>query len=985
VSFRLHFSLGNGAFEGLGVISPKQALKDFRAAAWPDKDAIGTFVRDLEPLGVGDVGKMLQMVCDPELTADGPRHVRRRFAFFAIARRALDPRLFTPYIEALERADEQTRAALVELCPKVNNADQHGKLVQALASPRPEVRRAAAQVARQVAGRSTLVELGRLFAGPPFPGRIEALEAVAPRVGPHAVPFITAVMEDGHPSEQVRALELLVTPEIRERAREAAGKVAAAALGARDAAVLERALDALAQIVGEDEFFERTYTLLDSPRADVVKGVIEALRRFGGTRTINVLRRKLRQGPNAVRQAVIGVLERIGSEEVLPLLVEALSSKHLIVRNAAAEVVTKLSTTGRVDVARAVIWLLRSHDINVRRIAAEIANRVEDPNGELGPRMLDYLTDEDWWVRERVMDALAKMWKTGLTRHVVGYLKNDSDVVRRFAIGALRRIKDPQALGALVRSAMSDPDWWVREAAIDAIAELKDDRARPYLLDMLAKQPDLRISVLGALKTLGAVGAGEAVAEMLSDADPDVRLAALRCLESFGDKSHGLWVKACENDLVPRVRLCARELLARWSVTGSAATMVVSGDSALERLLCQMVEAGGEDLIVAAGRIAYMKKLGEAVPLGSAVYTAGDMDALLVDLLGPTQREALADGRDADFSYDAKLTRMRFRANVFHQMSGLGAVFRAIRGEIADIASLGLPAVVHDLANLKHGLVLVGGPTGAGKSTTLAALVHHMNATQNCHILTLEDPIEVVHQSRQSLVNQREVGTHARGFDVALRSSLREDPDVILIGEMRDLDTISFAVTAAETGHLVFGTVHTVSADKSIDRIINAFPPVKQSQVRSMLADNLQAVVCQHLLRKKDQSGRVLAVEVLLGNDAVAALIRKGKTFQIPSVIATNGDIGMQSMDSQLARLVQEGVVAPEEAYVRAVDKSAFEALTGASADLGVPTSTRADAATPSTVPPPISGMAPSSPLPRESVVPVEAPSSAPPRARGNP
>jgi twitching motility protein PilT len=238
---------------------------------------------------------------------------------------------------------------------------------------------------------------------------------------------------------------------------------------------------------------------------------------------------------------------------------------------------------------------------------------------------------------------------------------------------------------------------------------------------------------------------------------------------------------------------------------------------------------------------------------------------------------------------------------------------------------------VKRLADLQNGLVLVGGPTGSGKSTTLAALIDLVNGTSSRHVVSLEDPIEVVHPRRKGLVNQREVGTHTGSFQAALRSTLRQDPDVILVGELRDLPTISFAVSAAETGHLVFGTIHTVSAAGTMDRLINVFPAGQHDEVRGLLAGSLRAVVCQYLIPRADNKGRCLAVEVLLNNDAVANLIRKGKTFQIPSVIATSKDQGMQLMDAELQRLAKEGQITAGEAFSRAVNKKDFETLTSAS------------------------------------------------------
>ena len=321
----------------------------------------------------------------------------------------------------------------------------------------------------------------------------------------------------------------------------------------------------------------------------------------------------------------------------------------------------------------------------------------------------------------------------------------------------------------------------------------------------------------------------------------------------------------------PRVRAAARELMIRWQVQPKGGT---SEMPLLDQFLVQLARAEGDDLIVAPGRPVYMKKVGRTVPTTKQALTEEQVRALLLPHLTADQIVALQALQDVDYSHEVKSEGLRFRANVFQQMGGISGVFRRITGQLPDIKNLGLPPIVRSLPDLKNGLVLVGGPTGSGKSTTLAALIDSINRTASRHIISLEDPIEVVHRRKMSLVNQREIGTHTDSFAAALRSTLREDPNVILVGEIRDLPTIEFTVIAAETGHLVFGTVHTVSAATTLDRLISAFPAGQQGQVRSTLADSLRAVVCQHLLKTKDGQGRVLAVEVMLNNEAVANLIQ---------------------------------------------------------------------------------------------------------------
>jgi len=297
---------------------------------------------------------------------------------------------------------------------------------------------------------------------------------------------------------------------------------------------------------------------------------------------------------------------------------------------------------------------------------------------------------------------------------------------------------------------------------------------------------------------------------------------------------------------------------------------------------------------------------------------------LLFEIISDEQREKFLQKKDLDFAYEIPNVA-RFRANYFYQKRGLGAVFRIIPSKILSVEELNLPETVLKFTRLSRGLVLVTGPTGSGKSTTLAAMIDYININRKEHILTIEDPVEFVHKNKNCLVNQREVLTHTGSFSMALRAALREDPDVILVGEMRDLETIELAITAAETGHLVFGTLHTNSAAKTVDRIIDAFPSDRQAQIRTMLSESLKGVISQQLLKRSDKPGRVASVEILYVNSAVANLIREGKTFQIPSVIQTGKGDGMQLMDQSIMDYLMKKVISPDEAYLKANDKKAFE------------------------------------------------------------
>ena len=338
----------------------------------------------------------------------------------------------------------------------------------------------------------------------------------------------------------------------------------------------------------------------------------------------------------------------------------------------------------------------------------------------------------------------------------------------------------------------------------------------------------------------------------------------------------------------------------------------------------EMKERGASDLHMVVGFPPLLRLRGELVATDHPALTPESNREILFEILSHEQQKYLEENRDMDMAYELG-DEARFRCNFFYQERGLGGVFRIIPSEIMTLEDLKLPEILQRIAMFKKGLVLVTGPTGSGKSTTLAAMINYINETQRAHIITIEDPLEFVHHNKKCIFTQREVGTHARNFSDALRVAIREDPDIILVGEMRDLDTISLALTCAELGILVFGTLHTNSAAKTIDRIINAFPEEQQSQTRTMLSESLQAVVAQQLLNTADGRGMCAAVEILLGSSALASMIREGKISQINSFIQTGTARGMQSMDQHLMKLVKEQKITKEEAYSKAIDKTVFQ------------------------------------------------------------
>ncbi len=335
-------------------------------------------------------------------------------------------------------------------------------------------------------------------------------------------------------------------------------------------------------------------------------------------------------------------------------------------------------------------------------------------------------------------------------------------------------------------------------------------------------------------------------------------------------------------------------------------------------------EQGASDLHISAGAPPMIRLHGELQPVEQEALTAELVEDLLFEIMRPDVRAEFDRENSVDFSYEVPGVA-RMRANIFRQRDGLAAAFRMLPTAILTAEQLGLPQQILGLTDRSKGLVVVTGPPGTGKSTTLAAMVDHINQSRRQHIITVEDPVEFVHRNKGCLVNQREVGRHTPSFASALRAALREDPNVILVGEMRDLETMELAVTAAQTGTLVLGTLHTPSAAQTVDRIIDSFPVEQQQQIRSMLGDSLQGVVAQRLVKKADGTGRVAALEILLCTPAIASLIRDRKTFQIPSVMQTGKRDGMQLMDDALAGLVREGLVLAEDALPYAVNREVVE------------------------------------------------------------
>jgi twitching motility protein PilT len=485
-------------------------------------------------------------------------------------------------------------------------------------------------------------------------------------------------------------------------------------------------------------------------------------------------------------------------------------------------------------------------------------------------------------------------------------------LARAFGIGLVERLRLPDLLPAL-RHLLADPHELVRDRAIEAVAVMQDHESVPRLVELLEQDDDdVALLCLESLAQLDGRAAIGAVSPLLNHDDLDICHAALTCLDVFDDPGEARQVRPLLSSTNPRLRERARSLLSRWEKYGGA-EVSLSQQEAIEQLLTWAVEVDADTLILAGGAVPLAKKATQSARFGDAPLSAEFVQQMVLPLLTSFQRERLFEQEDVNFTWvhggDA-----RFRVAVFGQEKGLTAVFQRSRTSLRPLSSLGLPQGLLPLLDQRNGLVLICGGPGSGKSTALHGLIEHLNTTKTRHIVTLEGAIEVVHQNKRSIITQRELGTHALELSSALRAALREDPDILVFDDVREEEALRFALSAAETGHLVIATLQTGSCQTAIDRVLDAFPQSQREHACAMLASSLHGVMCLNLLQRLDGAGHVPATELLLNSAAVANAIRRGKTLQLASILATSVELGMQPMRADIDRLVRAGLIArPEE------------------------------------------------------------------------
>ena len=927
----------------------RDAQQVFKLGGWRSPSEAQQWAATVD-VDSADLIAMLDVVGARVVPTEAERQALRRAVFHALVLRLPSEQLFRPFVRALKLSSLEGRVLLAEVLPTVNNVADHLELVELLRIPDADVRAAAAQVLIDIGSKSAVAALSTMVLERGFVGLREGLEVVLRTMGPQAIPVLDRLLQRPETPERLLAIHWLGDAQHMAGAAGAALRVLQPLLKDPQEAVAVATATAIGHIVSELDYHAILVPLVDGKNLKVASAIIEGLKRFPTARTAELLERKLASGPTILRLACLSAVENavtlpqnLGADldPMLGVVVAALAHGQIAVRNKAGEVMSALSKSEHVEIGRTIVWLLRSGDVTTRRMAAEVLKTISDPHGELWPKLISSLRDDDWWVREAVMEALLELAGTGLSRYMVAWLTDGSDVVRRFALSVMLRLKDPDTIAAVVHCARVDPDWWAREKAVEVIAGFKDRRAIPILVDLMQSTPELQMACIAGLRAIEPEATKPHLLPLLTSPDADVRLLVLHYIEELNDPAHRPLVESRLTDPEPAVQSLARALMVRWRVVSEqsqqdsglvppppVSSVVDVDDRPLDHLLEKLFDSGGDDLIIAPDRPVFMKRYGQVTALTEYPLSADRVASLLTPLVTAQMAVRLDQKKDVDFSLTVKANGQRVRVNLFRQRGGLSGVFRAIRAQIPVLEHLGLPAAVKDLTTLRTGLVLVGGATSSGKSTTLAAFIDAINRTQPRHIISIEDPIEIVHGHKQALVQQREVGTHTHSFARALRSAMREDPDVIVIGELRDKETIELALTAAETGHLVVGTLHTVSADACIDRLINGVGKNKQDQARASIADSLRAVVCQTLVGRRAglEGPRLLASELLINTDAVANVIRKAKTVQLPSIIATSREQGMQALDNDLIRLVKTGTVDDLDVLAKARNKVVVEA-----------------------------------------------------------
>jgi twitching motility protein PilT len=653
--------------------------------------------------------------------------------------------------------------------------------------------------------------------------------------------------------------------------------------------------------------------------------------------------RLARDPEKAVREKALGVLAQHDPAGQADLFVEQLALVDYSTQQLLVDALTRAAATQGPAFADRILPLIASGEAATRSVVLKILLGMPDRR-DVVRRYIVFSKSLAGWARDRALESM-RAFGADLLEPTIALLSDPDQEVRASAMLVAQSFEDPRIVPATI-GLLKDPDWWIRITAAETLGRLRDPRGVAPLVEALS-DPETRWSAVEALGRIGDLKAVPALSELLQDPAPEVRIEVIQALSHFDhpqmlafvrnvakqDPSRAVRARAfeitCEMAARSKTPLADAEALKQAALVAKAG----AGEPKLNALLVATRNNGASDFHLSVGQPPVVRIAADLVRAQGEPFTPEQTEAMAREILTEAQWERLQAEKQLDFCHYIP-TAGRYRANVFVDQKGVNGVFRVIPERPPTIAEIGLPPHLAEIADYHQGLVIVCGPSGSGKSTTLAALVNLFNETRHDHVLTMEDPVEFVHPFKSCLVNQREVGKDTRSFARALRAALREDPDVIVIGELRDNESVSLALTAAETGHIVLGTLNSTSAAKAVDRILSSFPSDEQGQVRAALSESLKFVVAQRLLPAKEPRKQVACFEVLRNTVAVANMIREEKTFQIPSAMQIGKSQGMQTFDDALKALLAGGRITGEAAYRAAARKEDFEAyLPGGAAD----------------------------------------------------
>jgi twitching motility protein PilT len=637
-----------------------------------------------------------------------------------------------------------------------------------------------------------------------------------------------------------------------------------------------------------------------------------------------------------IRNRALEFLARKGNPMPVGLLVQQLPNAGYTTQQVLIEALTRVAPSAGAGFIDQLLPLVAAGEPGTRSAVMKILVGLNQPK-EVIRRFIGFTKTLAPFVRQRTLELL-NAFGEALVDPVIELLSDPDEEVRSAAVTVASGFHDPRVVPATI-NLLRDSDWWIRIAAADALGTLKDPRAVEPLVAALS-DPDLKWSAVEALGRIGDPRALNALGRMLADPLPDVRIEVMQAIKNYNHPQvEQALMKVAANDPERAVRARAVDILDGLARAKNQSTEQVDavrsqalavraaqGHRRLEAMLIATRNQGASDFHLSVGQPPIVRMGEDLMRVQGEPFKAEDTDAMLREVLTPQQQQTLANTHQLDFCLFIPQGG-RYRGNVFHDHRGYNAVFRVIPEKPPTMAEIGLPPHLAEIADYHQGLILVCGPSGSGKSTTLAALVNLFNETRSDHVLMMEDPVEFVHPFKSCLINQREVGTHTQSFARALRAALREDPDVIVIGELRDNESVALALTAAETGHVVLGTINATSAAKAIDRIISSFPADEQPQIRASISESLKYVIAQRLLPSKQRHRQIAAFEVLKGTSTIANMIRDEKTFQIVSAMQIGRSQGMQTFDEALRDLLKRELITAETAYRAASKKEDFEAL----------------------------------------------------------